>query len=75
MIRKAIDDKVLSEHMASLPPDGREVFLIGGDSVRLSAVSATTMGNDMKANHGTGFLETYMLGQGYIAGALLSSTV
>ena len=75
MIRKAIDDKVLSEHMASLPPDGREVFLIGGDSVRLSAVSATTMVNDMKANHGTGFLETYMLGQGYIAGALLSSTV
>ena len=75
MIRKIIEDKELSEHIASLPPDGREVFLIGGDNVRLSAVSATTMVNEMKANHGTGLLETYMLGQGYIAGALLSSTV
>ncbi len=75
MIRKAIDDKSLNEHIASLPPDGREVFLIGGDNVRLSAVSATAMVNAMKANHNTGLLETYMLGQGYIAGALLSSTV
>ena len=75
MIRKVIEDKELSEHIASLPPDGREVFLIGGDNVRLSAVSATTMVNSMRANHGTGLLETYMLGQGYIAGALLSSTV
>ncbi len=75
MIRKVIEDKELSEHIASLPPDGREVFLIGGDNVRLSAVSATTMVNSMRANHGTGILETYMLGQGYIAGALLSSTV
>ena len=75
MIRKVIEDKELSGHIASLPPDGREVFLIGGDNVRLSAVSATTMVNSMRANHGTGLLETYMLGQGYIAGALLSSTV
>lgn len=75
MIRKVIEDKELSEHIASLPPDGREVFLIGGDNVRLSAVSATTMVNSMRANHETGLLETYMLGQGYIAGALLSSTV
>ena len=75
MIRKAISDKALNEHIASLPPDGREVFLLGGDSVRLSAVSATAMVNQMRANHETGILETYMLGQGYIAGALLSSTV
>ena len=75
MIRKIISDRTLSEHIASLPPDGREVFLVGGDNLRLSAVSATTMVNQMRANHGTGILETYMLGQGYIAGALLSSTV
>ena len=75
MIRSVIEDRELSEHIASLPPDGREVFLIGGDNIRLSAVSATAMVNSMRANHGTGILETYMLGQGYIAGALLSSTV
>ncbi len=75
MIRKIIEDKELSQHIASLPPDGREVFLIAGDNARLSVVSATDMVNSMKANHDTGLLETYMLGQGYIAGALLSSTV
>lgn len=75
MISKAIEDSELKEHIASLPHDGREVFLIADESVRLSVVSATEMVNQMRANHGTGILETYVLGQGYIAGALLSSTV
>ena len=75
MISRAIEDSELKEHITSLPPDGREVFLIADDTVRLSVVSATTMVNQMRANHRTGLLETYVLGQGYIAGALLSSTV
>ena len=74
MISRPIEDIELKEHIASLPPDGREVFLIADDTVRLSVVSATTMVNQMRANHRTGLLETYVLGQGYIAGALLSST-
>ncbi len=75
MISKAIEDRELREHIASLPPDGREVFLIADGTARLSIVSATAMINQMKANHGTGPLETYILGQGYIAAALLSSAV
>ena len=75
MISRAIEDSELKEHITSLPPDGREVFLIADDTVRLSVVSATTMVNQMRANHRTGLLETYVLGQGYIAGALLSSAV
>ncbi len=75
MISRTIDDRELQEHISSLPPDGREVFLIAGSEVRLSAVSATTMVNQMKANHQTGPIETYVLGQGFIAAALLSSTV
>ena len=75
MISRAIEDSELKEHIASLPPDGREVFLLADESIRLSVVSATTMVNQMKANHQTGLAETYILGQGYIAGALLSSTV
>lgn len=75
MISKAIEDIELKEHIASLPGDGREVFLIADGTVRLSAVSATTMINQMRVNHKTGLIETYVLGQGYIAGALLSSTV
>ena len=75
MISNAIDDKELKEHITSLPPDGREVFLIADETVRVSVVSATTMVNQMRANHNTGLVETYVLGQGYIAGALLASTV
>ena len=75
MISIAIDDKELEEHISSLPPDGREVFLLSEGKIRLSAVSATYMENKMKANHRTGLLETYILGQAYIAGALLSSEV
>ncbi|MGN1164612.1 MAG: Hsp33 family molecular chaperone HslO [Candidatus Ornithospirochaeta sp.] len=75
MIREPIADKELSLHLDSLPDDTREVFLIADGEVRLSAVGATRMVNQMRANHRTGLLETYILGQGYIAGALLSSEV
>lgn len=75
MISEAIEDKELNEHISSLPHDGREVFLIENGTVRVSVVSATRMVNQMRANHNTGLLETYILGQGYIAGALLSSAV
>ena len=75
MISRAIEDRELLDHIASLPHDGREVFLIADESVRVSVVAATGMVNQVRANHRTGLLETYILGQGYIAGALLSSTV
>lgn len=75
MIRQPIADNELIEHIASLPHDGREVFLASGGSVRISAVQATEMINQMRANHHLGIMETYVLGQGYIAGALLASTV
>jgi len=75
MERTKIEDKELLEHIESLEDDKREVFLLSDEKVRVSAVSATKMVNQMRANHQTGLLETYMLGQGYIAGALLSSQV
>lgn len=75
MKKTEIKDKELLEHIDSLPGDGREIFLLGNDSVRVSAVSATRMLNEMRANFNTGLIETYVLGQGYIAGALLSSEV
>ena len=75
MILQPISDNELKEHNASLPLDGREVFLMADSKVRVSAVQATQMINQMRANHGLGIMETYVLGQGYIAGALLASTV
>ena len=75
MILQPISDNELKEHIASLPVDGREVFLMADGKVRVSAVQATSMINQMRANHGLGIMETYVLGQAYIAGALLASTV
>ena len=75
MKKTPISDKALLEHLSSLPSDTREVFLLEGESVRVSAVQCTQMINEMRASHNTGLLETYMLGQGYIAGALLSAEV
>ena len=73
MIKTKIDDSELVEHLSSLEDDRREIFLTADGNIRLSAVSATRLVNEMRANHRTGLVETYMLGQGYIAGALLSS--
>ena len=75
MIKRPISDNELKEHIASLAEDGREIFLLEGGKVRLTAVAATGMCNEMRANHNLGPLETYILGQGYVAGALLASTV
>lgn len=75
MIKKPILDNELKEHIASLAGDCREIFLLEGGKVRLTAVAATEMCNEMRVNHNLGPLETYVLGQGYIAGALLASTV
>ncbi len=75
MIKKKIEDSKLREHLASLPEDGREIFLLHNDQVRVTAISATTLINEMRANHELGLLETYVLGQAYLAAGLLSSTV
>ncbi len=75
MIKTKIEDAELLEHLASLEDDRREIFLIADGEVRVSAVGTTRTVNEMKANHRTGPLETYILGQGYTAGALLSGEV
>ncbi|MBG0767038.1 MAG: molecular chaperone Hsp33 [Sphaerochaeta sp.] len=75
MIKKNIEDSNLQEHLTSLPEDGREVFLLHNDQVRVTAISATTLINQMRANHDLGLLETYVLGQAYLAAGLLSGTV
>ena len=75
MIKKPILDNELKEHIASLAEDGREIFLLKGGKVRLTAVAATEMCNQVRVNHDLGPLETYVLSQAYVAGALLASTV
>lgn len=75
MIKQTIENEALKAHLASLPEDGRDIYLLKDGQVRVTAVSANTIINQMRANHKTGLLETYVLGQGYIAGLLLTSCI
>ena len=75
MIKTHITDEVLLRHLASLKEDKREIFLIADGQARIYAASCTEMVNQMRANHRLGLLESYVLAQGYVAGALLSATV
>lgn len=75
MIKNRITDPELLSHLKEIKDDKREIFLLENGQVRVTGVSTTTMLNEMKMNHKTGVLETYVLGQAYIAGALLTSCV
>lgn len=75
MIFNKIEDKELASFLEKLDPDHKRTYLIGDGQIRLTAVAATDMLNKMRANHHLGILESYILGQAYIAGALLSSTI
>ena len=72
MIKKDIADKEL---LSSLPPDGREIYLLSDGQIRLTALSGTFALRQMQANFSTGVLESLVLGKGYLAGGLLSSTI
>jgi len=75
MLKSPILDKELKEHLAAITEDGRDIFLIADDQIRVTAANCTGLVNQMRVNHRTGLLESYVLGQAYIAGILLSSCV
>ncbi len=75
MLKSPILDKDLKEHLAAITEDGRDIFLIANDQIRVTAANCTGLVNQMRVNHRTGLLESYVLGQAYVAGVLLSSCV
>lgn len=75
MILPIIDDPVQKRRLDGLAPDGISVFMLEGDSIRGALVSGTRMVSLMRVAHGLGVLETMVLGQAYIAAALLSATI
>ena len=50
-------------------------FVLAEGTIRGALVSGTRMVNEMRWNHDLGILETLVLGHGYLAGALLSSSL
>ena len=75
MIKQRISDPALLDHLSHVCHDDRHFYILNDGQVRLTALSATLMLNEMQSNFHTGTLETYVLGKAYIAGALLASTI
>lgn len=75
MIKKKIEDQELLQHLDGLPEDGRQVSLLADGQIRLTGLGGTTMVNQMRANFNLGLLETYVLGQAYVAAGLMASSV
>ncbi len=74
MNRIPIEDTFIIEHLKNLTPDVRDVFLLK-DTIRCTVIQGTEMVNQMRSNHNLGILETYTLGQAYLAAAILASTI
>ncbi len=71
MIKAKIEDKELSEYLEKLPKDDMIVFTMGNGRVRGAVFAGTHFVNTMRAQHKTGILETYILGQACLCGALM----
>lgn len=75
MIKTNITDTELLTQIENLPQDCRQIMLLSNGQIRLTAISGTTAINQMRANHKLGILETYILGQAYIATGLITSCI
>lgn len=71
MIKAEITDKELLEHLASLPKDEMSVFVMADGRIRGALFHGTRFVNQMRAQHNLGLLETMVLGQASLCGALL----
>jgi molecular chaperone Hsp33 len=81
MIHASLNDPVLEAQLQSLSPDSLGIFTLsspsgpaGGD-LRGAVIHGTRLVAAMRANHGLGVLETLILGQAYLAAALMGSTL
>lgn len=75
MIIKTIDDSVLLRHFTTIQPDGMSIFMLGNGQVRGAFFHGTRFVNQMRMQHTLGILETLVLGQAGLCGALLIPTM
>ena len=73
MIKKDIFNHDVKAQFKASAKDRLYRFLMAGDQIKGAVVHATRMIQEMQANHELGPLETLILGQAYIACALISS--
>lgn len=75
MIHAPITDTELTAHLDSLEKDGMSVFVMADGRIRGALFNGSTFVNVMRAQHNLGILETMILGQACLCGALLIPTM
>ncbi|MCF8112845.1 MAG: Hsp33 family molecular chaperone HslO [Desulfotignum sp.] len=75
MIRKHIFNHDVKARFKAAARDRIHRFFMADKKIKGAVVHTTLMVNEMRANHKLGPLETLILGQAYIAGALLCTTL
>lgn len=75
MIEAPISDPVLLDRFSTMHPDGMTIFLLGKGELRGAFFHGTRFVNRLRAQHDLGLLETMVLGQASLAGALLIPTM
>jgi len=70
MIKKEIEDKELNEFLQTLEEDKLRIFTMAEGRVRGALFHGTRFVNQLRAQHNLGMLETYILGQASLCGAL-----
>ena len=71
MIKAEIKDTELAEYLRELPDDDMIHFTMAEGRIRGAFFHGTHLVNQMRAQHGTGILESYILGQACLSAALL----
>lgn len=75
MITVPITDPALEERFRTMHPDGMSIFLLAGGTLRGAFFHGTRFVNRLRAQHSLGLLETMVLGQASLCGALLIPTM
>lgn len=70
MIKKQIEDKELNEFLQTLEEDKLRIFTMAEGRVRGALFHGTRFVNQLRTQHNLGILETYILGQASLCGAL-----
>lgn len=70
-----MNDPVLNERLATMHPDGMTVFILRGGTLRGAFFHGTRFVNRLRAQHSLGLLETMVLGQAALCGALMIPTM
>lgn len=75
MITVPYNDTVLETHLSSIHQDGMSIFLLAEGTLRGAFFHGTQFVNRLRAQHSLGSLETMVLGQACLCGALLVPTM